>query len=75
MRFGIIFGLTHDGKVEVVDGPANSTELNRDLKSIAGDKEHPKYSELHLHEIHLSGGRKRVSFAAPKDRSENPDPV
>lgn len=72
MRFGIVFALTHDGEVEIVSGPGNPTELNKDLKkSVAGVRVHPKYAELHLHEIQLSNGRKRFSFSAPKIETES----
>jgi hypothetical protein len=65
MRFAIIFGRTHDEKVVVAAGPGNTDELNRDFKQLSLEKENEEYSELFLHEIYLSQGRKRAAFVHP----------
>lgn len=64
MRFAMIFGKTHDGKVKVVGGPGLPSELNVEFKKMAADT-HPEFSELHFHEMSLSAGRKRMSFRPP----------
>lgn len=66
MRFAIIFGRTHEDEVIVVAGPGNPDELNREFKELSLEKEHEAYSELFLHEIYLSQGRKRLAFAQPE---------
>lgn len=73
MRFGITFGLTHDGKVEVVDGPGAPDALNKNFKKEAIKKENPDYAELHFHELSLSTGRKRATFVKPKPKNSKKD--
>jgi hypothetical protein len=65
MRFAIIFGRTYDDKVVVAVGPGNTDELNREFKTLSLEKENAEYSELFLHEIYLSQGRKRAAFVHP----------
>jgi hypothetical protein len=69
MRFALIIGRTYDDRLKIVDGPANPMELNRKFKQFMCRKENADYMEMYLHEIQLSGGRKRASFAKPKDET------
>lgn len=66
MRFAIIFARTHDNEVQVVAGPGNSEELNKQFKQFALEKEHDDYAEMFFHEIYLSQGRKRIAFDQPE---------
>jgi hypothetical protein len=64
----ILFGHTHDGELTVIAGPGDLGTVNDKFKELVNaGKENADYSQIFLHELTLTGGRKQFSFIKPAD--------
>lgn len=65
----VLFGRSHDGKIEVLaTGDPDANDMFKDIAN-AG-RENADYSEISLLEINLYDGRKRMNFLKPRSAEQ-----